>query len=343
MSTLAPVLILGGYGSVGTKIIRMLRQLHPRIPVAIAGRDLGRAQELADQIGNSAAITFDLERPDLGLAPDVAYSIVVTAVRDLSLRTMRFAQARGIPYVALSDGVFEIGPTVVQFAHKPQSSPILLLGHSMGAVPMMMALACAGEFNRVDTIEVGAMFDPADPLGPASTTDMERIGEIGPSPLVLNRGRWRWAEPKDVTRRFVSIDGSMHVGQAVGLVDVFGLARVGAHNVRVDFAEGKTASTLSGKSPSHEVIVEIVGDHAEFGQGRYRYELVDPEGYAFLSARGIAILIENLLGLSGQPAPQAGLYFPESIVSPHKFVHRLQELGVTITAGHVSQAAMGAK
>lgn len=326
----APVLMLGGYGSVGTGIIRMLRRLHPDLPIAIAGRNRLRAEELATGIGNATAGIVDTQHADLGLSADADYSIVVTALRDLSLNTMRFAQTRRIPYVALSDGVFEIGPTVVRFAHHPDTAPILLLGHGMGAVPMFAALHCARAFRSIDAIELGLVFDPADPLGPASTVDMERIGTIGPSPLILDDGRWRWIGPGERTRRFTGVDGSPHEGQAVGLVDVLSLSASIARTIRVDLAEAVTASSKRGEPASHEVIIEITGEHADRGRGRFRYELVDLEGYAALSARGIAIAIERLLGLTGGPAPKAGLYFPETIMDPHAFVSRLQDLGVTI-------------
>jgi hypothetical protein len=330
MTAPAPVLMLGGYGSVGTRIIRMLRRLHPVLPMAIAGRDLLRAQDLASRIGNAAAGVVDTDRADLGLSPDADYSIVVTALRDLSLNTMRFAQMRRIPYVALSDGVFEIGPTVVRFAHHSEAAPILLLGHGMGAVPMFAALHCARGFRTIDAIELGLVFDPADPLGPASSVDMERIGTIGPSPLILDDRRWRWIGTAERARQFMGVDGSPHQGEAVGLVDVLSLSASAARNIRVDFAEAVTASTKRGEPPSHEVIIEIAGEHSSRGTGRFRYALVDPEGYAALSARGIAIGIENMLGLTGRPAPRAGLYFPETIIDPSSFVSRLQDLGVTI-------------
>ena len=308
----------------------MLRRLQPDLPIAIVGRDLPRAEDLANRMGNATAGIVDLERIDLGLPPDACYSIVVTALRDLSLNTMRFAQTRRIPYIALSDGVFEIGPTAVLFAHRPDAAPILLLGHGMGAVPMFAALHCARGFRTIDVIEIGLVFDPADPLGPTSRVDMERIGMIGPSPLTLKSGRWQWIAAEERTRRFMGVDGSPHEGQAVGLVDVLSLSLSGARTIRIDFAEAATASSKRGERPSHEVIIEIAGEHADRGKGRFRYELVDLDGYATLSARGIAIAVECLLGLGGRSAPKAGLYLPESILDAHAFVRRLQDLGVTI-------------
>ena len=332
MNAIAPVLILGGYGSVGSRSARMLRRLQPDLPIAIAGRNLAKAEAIAVEVGNATAVSVDIERPDLGLGADEHYSIVVTALRDLSLNTMRFAQAREIPYIALSDGVFELGPTIARFIHHPTRAPILLLGHGMGGVPALAALHCAEDFTSIDSIELGMVFDPADPLGPASAVDMNRIGKIGPSPLSLDQTRWSWIGGEKARRGFSGTDGAPHVGEAVGLQDVLSLASAPARSIRIDFAEAVTATSKRGEAPSHEVIIEIVGVRNDGASGRFRYELVDPEGYAAMSARGIAIMVERLLGLAGGSAPGPGLYLPEVIVQPSHLVARLRLFGLDIVA-----------
>lgn len=332
MKPIAPVLILGGYGSVGSRSARMLRRLQPDLPIAIAGRNLAKAEALAAEIGNATAVSIDIETPDLGLGADKPYGIVVTALRDLSLNTMRFAQARAIPYVALSDGVFELAPTVAQFVHNPARAPILLLGHGMGGVPALAALHCAHDFASIDSIELGLAFDPADPLGPASAVDMHRIGKIGPSPLVFDDRRWSWIGGEKLLRGFTGVDGAPRAGQAVGLQDVLSLSSAPASSIRVDFAEAVTATSKRGEAPSHEVVIEIVGMRKDGARGRFRYELIDPEGYAAMSARGIAIMVERLLGLAGGSAPGPGLYLPEIIVEPSHLVARLRLLGLDLVA-----------
>lgn len=332
MTPVAPALILGGYGSVGSHIARMLRHLQPGLPITIAGRDLAKAEAIAVEIGNAMAVSIDIEKPELGIAPSEPYSIVVTALRDLSLNTMRFAQLRAIPYVALSDGVFELGSTIARFVHDPARAPILLLGHGMGGVPALAALHCAQDFASIDAIEVGLVFDPADPLGPASAVDMDRIGRIGPSPLVLDETRWSWIGGEKALRSFAGIDGAPQAGQAVGLLDVLSLSSAPARSIRIDFAEAITATSKRGDAPSHEVIIEIVGVHKDGARGRFRYELIDPEGYAAMSARGIAIMVERLLGLAGGSAPGPGLYLPEVIVEPSHLVARLRLFGLDLVA-----------
>jgi len=331
MSTNAPrpVLMLGGYGSLGSRTSRLLRQLHPELPIIVAGRDAGKAAAFADALGRATAARIDLGKARLGLPADTDPGLVVTALRDLSLNSMRYAQAQRIPYVALSDGAFEIGPVVARHIHNP-AAPILLLGHSIGSVPALASLHFAREFKTVEAIEIGLVFDPDDPLGPASAMDMERIAKVGSSALLLDGGRWRWVHMGEARRSFTGIGGVPHAGEAVGLVDVLTLAATETRSIRVDIAVGQTETRRRGEAPSHEVIIEITGERRDGASGRFRYELIDREGYAMMSARGVAVAIERLLGLVGGTAPGPGLYLPETFVDPDHLVRRIQEFGVEI-------------
>ncbi len=47
--------------------------------------------------------------------------------------SMRVAQERGIPYVSLSSGVFEIGPEVARHIHAPDRSATVLASHWLAA------------------------------------------------------------------------------------------------------------------------------------------------------------------------------------------------------------------
>ncbi|MFQ3790005.1 saccharopine dehydrogenase NADP-binding domain-containing protein [Halomonas sp. A29] len=326
----ASVLLLGGYGSLGSRIARLLRRRHPELHLTIAGRNREKAEALATELGNADATLVDLSRADLGLPQDRAFSAVATAVRDLSLNSMCFAQARGIAYIALSDAPFELGPLVARYIHEP-TVPVLMLGHSIGAVPTLAALHFAGRFSRVEAIEIGLVFDPDDPFGAMSNADMARIAQVGPQPLVLREGRWSYAAGEEAARTFTGVGGVHHQGQAVGLADLLSLCSIETlSSMRVDVAEGRTASSRSGQGPSHEVIIEISGEMIGGDIGRYRYELVDPQGYAMLSARGVAVCIERLLGLDGGALPGSGLYLPESLVDSAYLLEQIEAGGVIV-------------
>ena len=126
-------------------------------------------------LGHAVSIAVDLGRPDLGLPGDRTFSMVVPTVRDLAFNSLRFAQCRRIPYVALSDAAFEIAPVVAMFAHRPTAAPLLLLGHSHGGIPSIVAGVLARQFKQVVSIAIGLISDPEDPFGPGSQADMGRI------------------------------------------------------------------------------------------------------------------------------------------------------------------------
>lgn len=332
-ASLPPALILGATGSLGARTVRMLRRLHPELPLVLAARDMEKADALARQVGHATTAPVDITTPGLGLDPAARHSIVVTALRDLSLNSVRYARDQGIPYVALSDGVFELGPIIAHHAHNTKAAPILLLGHSNGGVPTLAALHFAAEFETVEAIELGLLFDPGDPFGAASAQDLERINRIGPKPLVKEDGQWQWADAPLATRSFTSIDGTTHEAHAAGLQDVLSLgSATQAARIRIDLAGGLTVTTKQGGSPSVEVIIEITGTKKTGKTRRFRHELVDPEGYAAMSARGVAVAIESLLGLAGRPAPKAGLLLPETLIEPGHLMRRLEEFGVTMRA-----------
>jgi hypothetical protein len=327
------VLILGATGSLGSRTTRMLRKLHPDLSITVGARDMEKAAALASEVGNATIARLDITASDLGLDPSARYGIVVTALRDHSLNTLRYAQARGIPYIALSDGVFELGPIVAHHAYHPQASPILLLGHSNGGSPTLAALHFARDFETVEAVEIAILFDPGDPFGAVSGKDLERIEKIGPLPLVKEDGQWQWARAPLSGRFITSVDGSPHAAQAAGLQDVLSLGTATrAARVRIDLAMGLVASSKEGRGPSNEVIIEITGTQKNGTSGRFRYELIDPEGYAAMSARGAAVAIETLLGLAGRDRPEKGLFLPETLVDPAHLVKRLEGYGVTVRA-----------
>ena len=87
---------------------------------------------------------------------------------------------------------------------------------------------------------------------------------------------------------------------------------------------------MRGERPSHEVIIEIAGQRKDGWEGRFRWELVDPDGYAALSAKGIAVVIEGLFGLAGKPRPTSGLHLPETLVETGHLMRRLGEFGIVM-------------
>lgn len=326
-----PVLLLGGSGVVGSRVARTLRRLQLDLPLVLAARNAEKAAAVAAQIGGpTTAASVDLSREDLGLEPGASFSAVVTLLKDPWLNSLKYAQARQIPYVSFASFAFEIGPELAHYVQRSHGAPILVLGHVFGGVGTLAALHFArGEFfKRVESIALAGVVDADDQGGPASQADFVRLTEECPSALIRRDGLWRWVGGQDALREVVDVGGVTRQAQALPLLDVVSLAAaLDARTLRVDFA-GR--DKVSDAAPSTELIVEIAGEGRDGEPVPARYELVDGDVYANLSAHGAALATERLLGLAGGPAPGPGLYHPESLLEPEYVLRRLQELGVRV-------------
>jgi hypothetical protein len=100
-----------------------------------------------------------------------------------------------------------------------------------------------------------------------------------------------------------------------------------APNVQFNLAIGVSSTRRRGEPKSTEIILELSGeDHA--GQPlRTRQAVVHRGGAAPLTGLGVAMLLERLTGLDGQPPTPAGLYFPYQLLEPTAYFARLAQSG----------------
>lgn len=330
-NTQKPVLIVGGSGIVGSQAAKMIRRLHPTLPITIGGRDLTRADAVAKEVGGADAVRVDLERRDLGQSEGRAYGAVVMFLKDDTLNSLKYAQDKGLPYVSISTGVFEVGPEVGHYVHRPTSAPILMDSNWLAGAATLPALHFAREFQTLDSIELAAVLDEQDLGGPAAYADFERLTKAAPSVLLLQDGKWRWVSGEEATRTFIGVDGSKLQGQAYSPLDVLSLsAATDARSIRFDLVVGESAARRRGEPFSTEIIIELTGRKHDGTQGRVRHEIVHPSGQAPVTALGVAVAVERLLGLAGGPPVAPGLYLPHVLIDPAYMVRRLEEFGARI-------------
>ena len=324
----APVLILGGTGVVGRRTVTTLRQLHPDVPLAIAGRDQRKCRALATELGNTGVVEVDLGRADLALEPQASYSAVVALLKENTLNPLRYAQAHGLPYLSMADGAFEIGPAVAFHMHRPTSAPVLLASHWTAGMATLPALDFAGGFRTVRSIEIAVLLDPEDVIGPMANEDVEQLTRNSPRPLLLDDGTWRWVGEEIATRRVEDVAGEEVEVRAMSVLDVLSLAAAtDARSVRFDFGMARTAGRRRGGAASHDMIIEIEGERPDGELDRLRIDIEAPQGTSGLTALGVALGIERLLGLTGGQPVAPGLYFPELIIDPDHALGRLAEFG----------------
>jgi len=330
-----PVLIIGGSGVVGAQAAKALRRLHPELPISIGGRNLAKAEAVAREIGHANAVAIDLSRSDLGQPAGKTYSAIAMFLKDDTMHSLDYAQANGLPYLSVSSASFEIGPEVAWFIRRPASAPILMASNWLAGVATFATLRFAAAFETLETIEISLVLDEKDMGGPAAYVDYERITQAAASAQILKNGQWMWATGDDAARRFKDSGGAEQQGQAYAPLDMLSLgAATDAHSIRVDLAVGESASRRRGEPFSTEIIVEMSGLLKRSGQpGRTRHVLVHPGGQAPVTAVGVALGIERLLGLAGGAAVPPGLYLPDVLIEPGYALRRLQEAGLQVVEG----------
>ncbi|MFB7479633.1 saccharopine dehydrogenase [Streptomyces anulatus] len=321
------VLILGGTGQAGAGTAALLRRWHPALPLTIAGRDIDRARRVADGLGAATAATIDLRRGDLGLPADRRYSAVVAALWDDRLHGLRFAQRRGLPYLSISSGLVDIAPEVVAGAQRANAAPILVASHYCAGAVVLAALHSARRFDRIDAIRISAVLDEQDTGGPAGIADLQRWSTATSAGLVRRDGVFTWVTDPDAQADVRRTDGTGLPGRSIAILDVTSLAlATDAPDVRFDFAVGESAGRRRGEPASLEVRIDLEGA----GPGgvpirRSRY-LVHPAGQRPMTATGIALGVERLLGLRGE-AVAPGIHMPETLLDPAYAVERMAETG----------------
>lgn len=322
-----PILLMGGSGAIGHQTARAIRATYPDVPLLIGGRDLAKARCAAAEMGSAQGVAIDTHSADLGLG-EQKVSAVVVLYKDHSLAGLRFAQARGVPHLSISSGVFEIAPEIASFMHAPDASAVVLGYEWLVGATTVPALHLAKSFAQVDEIRIGALVDEQDSGGPAVAEDFAYLNHLMPAALTRREGGWLWREGDEAKAVFCALDGSEINASGFSSIDVAGLAAAtGARSVQFDLGQGVSSSRRKGGPLSTEIILDISGlDRA--GQAlRTRHAVVHPGGAAPLTGMGIALLLERLVGLDGKPPVAPGLYFPYQILDATHYLARLAQEG----------------
>jgi NADPH2:quinone reductase len=331
MHSKSPVLLVGGSGIVGVRAATALRKLLPDLPLAIAARDHTKAATVARDVGGpTTSLVVDLSRDDLGLPDGSTYSAIVVFLKDTEMRTMRYAQRAGVPYIAFSDFSFDVAPLLGMFVHAPTRAPILPLGHMLGGVATLAALHFAKELHAISSIDITGVVGADDTGGPASRDDFERYAAGGHGALVKHAGAFTWLKDAAAARTIVDATGTTRTAYALPLLDVTSLAAATpAHSVRVDLA----IRGADERKQHTELILDLAGTRADGTDATIRVVLTDDDVHARISAYGAALAIERLVdGI----AP--GLYGPETILDPETALRRIRELGVRVDVRRAMRA-----
>ena len=326
-----PILLTGGSGVVGRWTARFLRDAHPNTPLLIGGRNLARAEEAAAGIGGVGdgveGVAIDLAADDLGLG-ERPVSAVAVFFTDERVAGLRFAQSRGVPHISISPGINELGPEVAAYIHDPGAAPVVLGTEWLVGATSVPTLEFARAFGRVHDIAIGALLDEQDAFGPAAEADLERQTKTMPAALVRRDGAYAWRVGDDARAKLRAVDGTEMEASAFSPYDVVGLATAtGAPNVQFNLAIGVSSTRRRGEAMSTEIVIELAGEDHAGRPLRTRHAVVHPEGQMPLTGLGVAMVLERLVGLDGDPATPPGLYFPYQLLEPTAYFARLEQIG----------------
>ncbi|MFE0377704.1 saccharopine dehydrogenase [Streptomyces inhibens] len=339
-----PVLVVGGYGTVGGELTRLAA---PLWPLLLTGRTPERGRALADEVGASLQ-RWDLSDPEPFTAKVRA---VIGAVNDPDDRVLLAAIRGGVPYVDITRWTARLQRATAVAAVTPPTAPVLLSSSWMGGVTGLVAAALARELGGAAAVEVAIRYDLKDRAGTDSVEFMDRLGL---DYEVTEGGQRRMIMPLSGAGT-VSIGGHRTKVARIDTPEQFTLPLVlGVDTAitRIGFSANSSTSTLlalkrtgffrwgrgdrfesmrrsmlysPGEGGSALLRIDVRGRSGE----RRTATVTDPAGQAHLTALGGLLGLRRVLGEDGAEAPR-GVVFPEMTPVPQDVVPALEKAGVKV-------------
>ncbi len=319
-------MIVGGWGLVGGKVAALLREAGHDLELVLAGRNPDAGADLARALG-AQTIRLDVSEPTMALAGIGPVDLVIAALQDPGDNLLRPALQIGAGHIGIVGTAASMASAAVAASFLARR-PALMLGHWQAGVLTLAAIAAANAFASVERIEMAALYDYADPIGAMTAADAGSF--VGPA-LIRRSGLWIQVAAAENGRTVERAGQPAFDALPMGVLDTPALAAVtGARDVRFDLGTGTSRGTQAGRAASHDLYIDIVGCNASGAPMTRRTIVSDPAGQAHMTALGVLIGAERVLGLDGGPPPAAGLVFPEAVIDAARAVGRLRAFGVSI-------------
>ena len=150
--------------------------------------------------------------------------------------------------------------------------------------------------------------------------------------ILREGGKWKWLDGREHGRHVRLSSDSVLEAYPTSMLDAPSLAAItGAPNVRLDMAQGDSLGTRDGGPASSDLYIDIAGILKTGESGKRRTVLSDPNGLAHLTALGVLVATERVLGLDGQTPAAGGLHLPETLLQPEAAIARFAQFGVRIS------------
>lgn len=320
------ILIIGGYGQVGTNIARLIREADTSVELILAGRNPQKGEGLAQELSNAETAYVNLEE-GFNLAQFRKIDLIISALDDDSNIIRETAILNGIACITVSELADQVSTTAFLSLHKTISAPIVFAGHWQAGLLTLIVKQLASGFSRITHIETAGLYDEKDPVGPLVAEEVS--GFVGKA-LIRQDGNWLYVDSKNNKRIIDLYGGSSTMGHPMSTLDVPSIAAfTNAQNIRFDFIVGESIGSSKGFAASHDLYIEIEGISLSGERKKLRTIVSGSKGNSHLTAVGVYLIAERILGLNGQPTQKiGGLYLPETIVSSDNIVSRLEDFGI---------------
>lgn len=321
-STTGPVLIVGGYGTVGSALARLCA---PTWPLLLTGRNPSNGQELATELGATVR-RWDVNDPEPFSAAPRA---VVSTVNDPDDRVLRAAVDAGIPYVDVTRWTSRMMRAATVATQRRPSAPVLLSSGWMGGVVNIVAASLSHELGGAESVDIAIRYDVNDRAGVDSVDFMDRLGQDfevrsgGALATVSPLSDAGWTDIGGYRTKVARLDTPEQVTLPITV-------GIGSVTTKIGFSSNASTSALlaaktvgffrwgrgerwsglrrsllysPGKGGSAMIRIDA------HGSGRSRSVVItDPSGQAHLTALGGYLGLQQVLAADAA----AGVSFPES-------------------------------
>ncbi|WP_433611158.1 saccharopine dehydrogenase [Prescottella agglutinans] len=336
-----PVLIVGGYGTVGAALTELAG---PEWPLLLTGRHPERGAALAQRHGATVR-RWDVADPEPFTAKIRG---VVSAVNDPADRVLGAAVRGGVPYVDISRWTTRLARAVTAATLAEPTAPVLFSSSWMGGVTSLVTAALVAERGGDATsVDVAIRYDMQDSAGVDSVDFIDRLGydyEVRRSGVPVT------VTPLSDTR-WVDIAGSRTKVARLDTPEQFTLPMtlgVDSVTTRIGFSSSAATTALlaakkiglfrwgrgdrwtsvrrsllysPGDGGSAQIRIDIGGE-----AGATSATIVDPRGQAHLTALGGFLGLRRVLAADAV----AGVTFPELHPRPESVLRELADHGVEV-------------
>ncbi|UHA75997.1 saccharopine dehydrogenase [Paenibacillus sp. 481] len=328
------VLIVGGYGVVGSQIAQILHKRHPELEIWLGGRRTNAALPFESPRVRIVRVDNSAANPLEAIAHDP--TLIINVVNDLEDRLLLAAINRKIPLVDVTRWTERFQQSIDRLSHISLQSSVVLASGWMGGTAALLAKVSSDSLRDI-AVNIHALYSLKDKAGPDSTAYMDRMSiPFSITDKQVKRSVYPMTDPVKV--RFPNnyetncyrLDTPDHVTLPTAIqattanfriafdskASTFGLVLLARTGIWKMMSRSMRQGVLynPGSGSPHHLVIHVQGKNSYGRLEERTMSVTDPLGQTHLTALGAVIQAENLLRPSSGYVSKPQIYFPEHLV-----------------------------